>query len=348
MDVSRSSHISPQYQQHVDTYNQDQTTSSTVTAPNSAPSSPPPPHSKAYLENYEAGQSREIGLTHRPRSLSETRIQAQFSSNEDEKILSMNDFDRSLASFGVFFASHTMALHHELDSMKDTVGSLSTSLIAIQKQKSKLEQGIFERKEGAKARAISRENAIKVLQEENQDLTIYKEQSEKIIIKMQDAVDSMESKLGNLNKELGEKSKIISSQSNAIRKNEESSKKIQNSHYEQLEEKDRIIVDVKNQLHNLQSELKAEKQKNALLLRQLATIGSIERQFTPAKSEALVKSEKAISDHSEVLMKLNTRLLLEQKAMNAQNVENKKEIAQLKDQLIRLARHAGIDHPEAG
>jgi hypothetical protein len=98
----------------------------------------------------------------------------------------------------------------------------------------------------------------------------------------------------------------------------------------------------------LQSELKAEKQKNALLLRQLATIGSIERQFTPAKSEALVKSEKAISDHSEVLMKLNTRLLLEQKAMNAQNVENKKEIAQLKDQLIRLARHAGIDHPEAG
>ncbi|WP_223538135.1 hypothetical protein [Pseudomonas sp. GL-B-16] len=351
MNVSRPSHISPQYQQHVDTSNQGQETSSTAAdkaTPHSVPSSPPPPHSKAHRENDETGPSRGSGLSHRPRSLSETRIQTQLSSNEDEKILSIKDFDKSLEDFGDFFTSYTMALHDELNSMKGTVGDLSASLTAIQKQKSKLEEGISERKEGAKARAISRENAIKELQKENQGLSLYKDQSNKLMAKMQIAVDFMVSKLGNLNNELGKKSKVISSQSNMIKKIKESSKEIKNSHYEDLEVKDRIIVEVKNKLNNLQSELDTEKQKNALLQSQLDAISSTERQFTPAKSDALVKTGKKISDHSEVLQTLNIRLLVEQKIMRAQSAENRKEIAQLKDQLIKLAGLAGIDLPEAG
>ncbi|MBF7144843.1 MULTISPECIES: hypothetical protein [Pseudomonas] len=346
MDVSRSGQLSAQYQQHIDPAEHDQKTSSTVADKGGRDSAPSKPVSqdKPYHEPLPSGGSNR---TYRPRSLSETRIHAQLSQDENEKVLSLKDFDKSLENFGEFFASHTVALHHELDSMKNTVGELSTSLATIKNQKSNLEQTVSARKEGAKARAISRENTIKELQEENKGLNFYKDQSDSLMAKMQEAVDSMESKLGKLNKDLGEKSKIISSQSNAIKKGKESSKEVKNSHLEDLQEKDRTIVDIQNQINNLQSELDTEKQKNTLLQAQLGAISSTERQFTPAKSDALVKTGKKISDQSEVLQKLNTKLLDERKVMVAQNKENKEEIAQLKARLIQLAKLAGIELPEA-
>jgi chromosome segregation ATPase len=346
MDVNRSSHLSTQYGQYVDTADHSQKTSNTATD-NAGHDSKTSAHSSPGNSYHEPLPSRGGSQAYRPRSLSETRIHAQLSLDENEKVISLTDFDKSVENFGEFFASHTVALHHELDSMKATVGELSASLAAIKNQKSNLEQSVSARKEGAKARAISRENTIKDLQAENEGLNLYKDQSETLMAKMQEAVDSMQKKLGNLNNELGGKSKVISSQSNTIKKIKENSKEVKGSHQEDLEEKDRIIVNVKQQLNNLQSELDTEKQKTALLQSQLDAISSTERHFTPAKSDALVKTGKKISDQSEVLQNLNTKLLEERKVMAAQNKENKEEIAQLKGRLIQLARLAGIDLPEA-